>query len=60
MTKPGVRNPAEARLLLGVSLLAVGKKDEAIASFNEVKGDAQMERLASLWTLYAGGSQSRT
>jgi len=61
VAKPGVKNPAEARLLLGVSQLAAGKKDEALASFKEVKGDAQMEKLASLWALHASaGSESRT
>jgi tetratricopeptide (TPR) repeat protein len=59
--KPGVKNPAEARLLLGVSQLAAGKKDEALASFKEVKGDAQFEKLANLWALHAGsGSGTRT
>jgi tetratricopeptide (TPR) repeat protein len=61
IAKPGVKNPAEARLLLGVSQLAAGKKDEALASFKEVKGDAQMEKLAGLWALHASaGSQART
>lgn len=60
VAKPGVKNPAEARLLLGVSQLAAGKKDEALASFKEVKGDPQMEKLAGLWALHAGAGQTRT
>jgi tetratricopeptide (TPR) repeat protein len=53
VTKGGVRNEAEARLLLGIAQLKNGKKDEAVKSFKAVKGDSNLERLAELWSLHA-------
>jgi hypothetical protein len=53
LTKSGVKNPAEAQLLLGISQLAAGKKEDAQASFKAVKGDPQLERIAGLWALHA-------
>ncbi len=46
-------NVPEANLLLGISALRAGKKDEAQAAFKNVKGDAALERLATLWSLHA-------
>jgi tetratricopeptide (TPR) repeat protein len=51
--KPGVKDEAEARLLLGIAQLGAGKKDEAQKSFKAVKGDAKIERIANLWSLHA-------
>ena len=53
ITKGGVKNEAEARLLLGIAQLKNGKKDDAVKSFKAVKGDPNLERLAELWTLHA-------
>jgi tetratricopeptide (TPR) repeat protein len=53
LTKSGVKSPAETQLLLGISQLAAGKKEDAKASFGAVKGDPQLERLAGLWALHA-------
>jgi tetratricopeptide (TPR) repeat protein len=53
LTKGSVRNEAEAHLLLGIAQLKTGKKDDAVKSFKAVKGDANLERLAELWTLHA-------
>ena len=53
LTKGGVRNDAEAHLLLGIAQLKSGKKDEAVKSFKAVKGDPNLERLAELWSLHA-------
>jgi len=53
LTKGSVRNEAEARLLLGIAQLKCGKKDDAVKSFKAVKGDANLERLAELWSLHA-------
>jgi hypothetical protein len=39
--------------MLGIAQLKAGHKDEAIKSFKAVKGDAVLERLASLWILHA-------
>jgi tetratricopeptide (TPR) repeat protein len=53
LAKGGVRNEAEARLLLGIAQLKAGHKDDANKSFRAVKGDAGLERLANLWSLHA-------
>ncbi len=53
VTKGGVRNDAEAHLLLGIAQLKNGKKDDAVKSFKAVKGDQNLERLAELWSLHA-------
>jgi tetratricopeptide (TPR) repeat protein len=53
IAKGGVKNEAEARLLLGIAQLKSGHKDEAVKSFHTVKGDPNLERLANLWTLHA-------
>ena len=53
LTKGGVKNEAEAHLLLGIAQLKAGKKEDAVKSFHAVKGDANLERLANLWTLHA-------
>jgi tetratricopeptide (TPR) repeat protein len=51
--KGGVKNEAEARLLLGIAQLRGGHKDDAVKSFHSVKGDPNLERLATLWSLHA-------
>ena len=53
LAKPGVQNEGEAHLLLGIAQLGAGKKDEAQKSFDAVKGDAKLERIANLWSLHA-------
>ncbi len=53
LKKSGVRNRAEARLLLGIAQLGAGRKDAAYRTFESVKGDPELERLASLWSLHA-------
>jgi tetratricopeptide (TPR) repeat protein len=53
LSKGGVKNEPEARLLLGIAELKAGHKDEATKSFQQVKGDPTLERLANLWSLHA-------
>ena len=53
LTKGGLRNEAEARLLLGIAQLKAGHKEDATKSFHAVKGDPALERIANLWTLHA-------
>jgi hypothetical protein len=53
ITKGGLRSDPDAHLLLGIVQLKSGHKDDAVKSFKAVKGDATLERLASLWTLRA-------
>jgi tetratricopeptide (TPR) repeat protein len=53
LSKGGVKDEAQARLLLGIAQLKAGHKDDAVKSFHDVKGDASLERLANLWSLHA-------
>jgi TolA-binding protein len=53
LSKPGVQNEAEARLLLGIAALGAGKKEDAQKAFKAVKGDPKLERIANLWSLHA-------
>jgi len=53
LAKGGLKNEAEARLLLGIAQLKGGHKDDAVKSFKAVKGDPALERLANLWALHA-------
>lgn len=53
LSKGGLKNEPEARLLLGIAQFKAGHKDEAVKSFHEVKGDPTLERLANLWSLHA-------
>jgi tetratricopeptide (TPR) repeat protein len=53
LSKGGVKNEAQARLLLGIAQLKAGHKEDAVKSFHSVKGDPALERLASLWNLHA-------
>ncbi len=53
LAKGGVKNEAQARLLLGIAQLKAGHKEDATKSFHAVKGDPSLERLANLWTLHA-------
>ena len=51
LTKGGLKNEADTRLLLGIAQLKAGHKDEAAKTFKQVKGDATLERLANLWVI---------
>ena len=55
LTKGGLRNDAEAHLLLGIAQLKGGHKDEAVKSFKSVKDPSNptLEQLANLWALHA-------
>jgi hypothetical protein len=51
--KGGLKDQAQAELLLGIAQLKAGHKDDAVKTFKAVKGDPTLERLASLWSLHA-------
>jgi hypothetical protein len=53
LAKGGLRNEADARLILGIAQLHAGKKDDAQKTFDLVKGDPKLERLAHLWQIRA-------
>jgi tetratricopeptide (TPR) repeat protein len=53
ITKGGLKNEADTRLLLGIAQLKAGHKDDAVKTFKTVKGDSTLERLAGLWIIHA-------
>ncbi|HTD10638.1 MAG TPA: hypothetical protein VK676_01100 [Steroidobacteraceae bacterium] len=53
LTKGGLKNAADTRLLLGTAQLKAGHKDDAVKTFRQVKGDPTLERVANLWVLHA-------
>jgi tetratricopeptide (TPR) repeat protein len=53
LSKGGLKDEAEAKLLLAIAQLKAGHKEEAAKSFRAVKGDPALERLANLWNLHA-------
>lgn len=53
VSKGGLKNEADTRLLLGIAQLKAGHKDDAIKTFQSVKGSPTLERLASLWSIHA-------
>lgn len=59
LAKGGLRNEAEARMLLGISQFKSGNKDEAAKAFALVKGNPTLERLARLWIIFIKQPPSR-
>jgi tetratricopeptide (TPR) repeat protein len=56
IAKGGLRNADEAQIMLGITLLRLGRKDEAAAAFSAAKGaDPKLGVLARLWALRARG-----
>jgi tetratricopeptide (TPR) repeat protein len=53
MDKGGVKDAAEAPMVLGMSLAREGKNAEAVDVFSKVGGNANDKKIAHLWTLYA-------
>lgn len=53
LTKGGLSDAVEARLLLGIAQLKSGNKTDAVKTFNSLKGDAKYGRLAGLWAIHA-------
>jgi tetratricopeptide (TPR) repeat protein len=60
LSKGGVRNEPETRLLLGISQLKAGNAEEATKTFKSVKGNGTLERLANLWSLHAKQAPEQT
>jgi outer membrane protein assembly factor BamD (BamD/ComL family) len=53
LSKGRVKSEPEARLLLGIAQLKAGHKDQAVQTFQAVKGDPTLERIANLWSVHA-------
>ena len=52
IAKGGLKNPQDAKLLLGVAYAKAGRKDDAMKTFQSVKGSGGIEDLAKYWTMY--------
>ncbi len=53
IAKGNATDPAEAQLVLGIALLKSGNKAEAGKVLRAIKGDAELQRVAKLWSLRA-------
>lgn len=54
ISKGGLKNPAQANLLLGIAQLKSGNREAAVKSFHGVKtDDPVLQRLANLWSVRA-------
>ena len=53
IAKGGMKDPGEGQLLLGATLVAQNKYDEAIQAFGQVTGSPAKLKVAHLWSLYA-------
>jgi tetratricopeptide (TPR) repeat protein len=53
MGKGGVKDNAEAQMVLGMALAQQGKNADAAAAFAKVSGNANEMKIAHLWTVYA-------
>jgi len=51
--KGGVKDNAEAHMVLGMALAQQGKNADAAAEFAKVSGNATEMKIAHLWTIYA-------
>jgi tetratricopeptide (TPR) repeat protein len=60
IAKGGLKDAAQAKLMLGIAQLKAGNKDAAVKSFHDVKtDDPVVQRLANLWSVRAR-EQGRT
>jgi len=51
--KGGIKDPSEGQMILGMSLVAQGKYDDAVQALSQVHGGAPRVADAHLWTIYA-------
>jgi predicted Zn-dependent protease len=53
LEKGGVQDVADGQLVLGMVLLELGKKDEAIQMFHEAEESPSNKEVAHVWSVYA-------
>ncbi|MBV9571504.1 MAG: hypothetical protein JO056_09720 [Alphaproteobacteria bacterium] len=51
--KGKLKTPGEAELLVGMSQVRQGKNAEAVQTFSSVPGNAAVQKVAHLWSMYA-------
>jgi hypothetical protein len=56
IAKGGLKNPEDAKLKLGVSLVKAGRKPDAIKVFEGLKGNDGIGDLGRYWTIFAKGA----
>jgi tetratricopeptide (TPR) repeat protein len=59
IAKGGLKDPGEGLMVLGTSLVAQGKNDEAIQTFSQVTGNEGRMKAAHLWSLYAQAKKNQ-
>lgn len=57
LKKGGVKKLDQAQIALGISYLRAEQVDKARAAFKQVPADAELGRIASLWSLHAGAAK---
>jgi Flp pilus assembly protein TadD len=55
--KGGLKKPDQAQIALGISYLRSGQPDKARSAFKQVSTDAELGRIASLWSLHAAAAK---
>ncbi len=55
IAKGGLKNPEDAKLLLGVAYVKAGRKADAIKVFENVKGNDGVSDLGKYWIMYING-----
>ena len=58
IAKGGLKNPEDAKLLLGVAYAKAGRKAEAIKTFEGVKGNDGVGDLGRYWIMYVNGPKT--
>lgn len=59
IAKGGMKDPGEAQILLGMSLVAQNKNDDAIQTLSQVTGNEGRMKAAHLWSLYAQAKKNQ-
>ncbi|HEY1836855.1 MAG: hypothetical protein WBQ17_17010 [Rhizomicrobium sp.] len=59
IAKGGMKDPSEGKMILGLSLVAQGKYDDAIQTLGQVSGNDGRMKAAHLWTLYAQAKKNQ-
>ncbi len=59
IAKGGLKDPGEGQMILGTSLVAQGKNDEAIQTLGQVTGNEGRAKAAHLWSLYAQAKKNQ-
>jgi hypothetical protein len=59
IAKGGLKDPGEAQMVLGMSLVAQGKNDEGLQVLGQVTGNDGRKKAAHLWSVYAQAKKNQ-